>query len=118
MALTAKLWTLSGLSTELGKNIKTLGRALSMTKPDGKIVGRDAWYLQTTIRAIERHECRNGSGGNICAELESLAVEIDEGLSLMRKEPDAKKRMVLAVAGSMIFWHRRVMTMTLFVYKR
>jgi hypothetical protein len=104
MALTAKLWSLSALAMELGKNVRTLGRALAMTPPDGKIGRHDAWYLQTALRALERHEGPPSSGIDaICGELESLAVQIDAALADMRKEPDvAKRRKLLERHGPLV----------------
>jgi hypothetical protein len=53
MALTAKLWSLSGLSVELGVNVRTIGQALSNVPADGTIEGgHSGWYLLTALAAL------------------------------------------------------------------
>ena len=52
MALKAKLYTLSGLETELKRDRRTLGKLLSSVKPDGKCGGREAWFIKTALDAL------------------------------------------------------------------
>src|SRR4051812_12766604 len=54
MAMTQQLWSISGLATELGRDRRTLARALSLVVPDGQIAGQKAWYLTSALRALER----------------------------------------------------------------
>ena len=54
MPMTKQLWSLNGLATELGKDRRTLGNALSTVPPDGHIGGEKRWYLTTATRALDR----------------------------------------------------------------
>src|SRR5919199_3632639 len=55
MAMRAKVWTLSGLEVETGRDRRTIARALRGVPPDGKIEGRhDAWFLRTALAALDR----------------------------------------------------------------
>ena len=54
MAMTRQLWTINGLATELGKDRRTLGRALSDVPADGKAGGgHKAWFMETALRALD-----------------------------------------------------------------
>lgn len=52
MAMIAKPLTLSALAVELGKNIRTISRALKGVPPDGKSAGRDGWFTSTALKAL------------------------------------------------------------------
>ena len=53
MAMTRQLWTLNGLATELGKDRRTLGRALRGVPADGTTKGgHQAWFMETALRAL------------------------------------------------------------------
>ena len=52
MALKAQLWTLNGLSVELKRNVRTLGRALTGVQPDGWVGKNPAWFMETAIEAL------------------------------------------------------------------
>src|SRR5689334_3277592 len=48
MAMTRQLWTLNGLATELGKDRRTLGRALRGAPADGTTAGGyQGWFMET-----------------------------------------------------------------------
>ena len=71
MAMTAKLWTVTGLASELGRDRRTISGALRDVPPDGKSGRFDAWYLTTAIRAL------SGSGDDrfdLTAERARLAA--------------------------------------------
>ena len=54
MAMTRQLWTLNGLATELGKDRRTLGRALSHVPADGSTQdGHKGWFMETALRALD-----------------------------------------------------------------
>ncbi len=53
MAMTAKLWTISGLAAELNKDRRTITRALRDVPHDGKEGRYEAWHMTTVLAAME-----------------------------------------------------------------
>ena len=99
MAMKAKLWTLNGLAVELGRDVRTLGKALSGVQPDGMVGKNPGYHIETALSALRRRgAARSGQPGDraeaeaIFIELEELAVAIDDGFKRLRAEPDIKKR--------------------------
>lgn len=60
MALVKQLWSLNALETEIGRDRRTIGKALKGVPVDGKIGGRDAWHLTTVLAALDRHDYPHG----------------------------------------------------------
>jgi hypothetical protein len=54
MAMTKQLWSISALATELGRDRRTVAKALSTVACDGKIGGQKAWFLNTALLALDR----------------------------------------------------------------
>lgn len=52
MAMTAKLWSVNAAASELGRDRRTVAKALDGVKADGRIGDRPAWLLQTIINAL------------------------------------------------------------------
>jgi hypothetical protein len=53
MAMTRQLWSINGLATELGKDRRTLGRALRHVPADGTTQsGYNGWFMETALRAL------------------------------------------------------------------
>lgn len=52
MAMTATLYSISGLAVELGRDRRTVAAALSSVRPDGRKAQHPAWYLQTALDAL------------------------------------------------------------------
>ena len=53
MAMTRQLWTLNGLAVELGKDRRTLGRALRGVPTDGATRGGyKGWFMETALHAV------------------------------------------------------------------
>jgi hypothetical protein len=52
MAMTKALWSLNGLATELGKDRRTVAKALSNVPPDGYDGSEKRWHLTTALRAL------------------------------------------------------------------
>ena len=52
MAMTAKLWTISGLAAELNKDRRTITRALRDVPHDGKEGRYKAWHMTTVLAAM------------------------------------------------------------------
>ena len=55
---TKKLWSLNGIALEVGRNFRTISRAMENAKPDGKEAGRPRWHLSTAIKALSEYEHR------------------------------------------------------------
>ena len=53
MAMTAKLWTISGLAAELDRDRRTITRALRDVPHDGKSGRWDAWHMTTILDALD-----------------------------------------------------------------
>lgn len=53
MAMKATLYSINGLAAELKRDRRTIARALSDVSPDGKLNGRDAWYIVTAQNALD-----------------------------------------------------------------
>src|SRR4051794_22604058 len=52
MSMTPKLWTVNGLSTELGLDRRSLASRLATTPGDSQVQGRPAWLLKTALAAL------------------------------------------------------------------
>ena len=52
MAMTRQLWSINALATELGRDRRTISRALDAVPPDGTISGHKAWYMATALKAL------------------------------------------------------------------
>jgi hypothetical protein len=104
MAMTAKLFSISALATELDRDRRTIGKALARTPPDGTTASGDpAWHLTTALTALGRSEGRRGGhGGDDDAdirELEFVARKLHDFFERLRAEPDIEKRRALVEAG-------------------
>jgi hypothetical protein len=75
MAMIARLLTLNGLSVETGVDRRMVATRLRGTKPDGRISGRDAWYLRTFIDCGGLGERSNESCGESRHPLLETAIE-------------------------------------------
>ena len=66
MAMMPQLFTLNGLSAELGRDFRLIARRLRGVPPDGKVGKRPAWFLRTAIAAMQAHdeEKRGARRGN------------------------------------------------------
>ena len=51
--MTKKLWSINGMATELGRDRRTIAKALRGTPRDGTTPsGNDGWFLQTALRRL------------------------------------------------------------------
>jgi hypothetical protein len=104
MAMTAKLFSISGLAIELDRDRRTIGKALARVPPDGKTAdGGAAWHLTTALAALDRNEGRRrsdsgGDDGDI-REVEFAARKLHELFERLRAEPDVGKRRAMVEAG-------------------
>jgi hypothetical protein len=58
MAMTAKLWSINALATELGMDRRTVAKKLSGVRPSGTLNGSPAWHLTVALEAIQRRRRR------------------------------------------------------------
>jgi len=102
--MTAKLFSISALATELDRDRRTIGKALARVSPDGKTASGDAaWHLTTALAALDRNEGRRGGhGGDDGAdihEVEFVARKLHDFFAKLRAEPDIEKRRKMVEAG-------------------
>jgi hypothetical protein len=110
MSMTAKLFSISGLSIELGRDRRTIGKALARVAPDGQLAdGTDAWYLRSALTALEqrsdgRRERGNGyTDDSALNALEDAAQAVEDFFCALRAEPDiGKRRKLLERDGKVI----------------
>jgi hypothetical protein len=103
MAMTAKLFSISALSTELARDRRTIGKALARVPPDGKTANGDAaWHLTTALAALDRNEGRRGRNDGDDAdirEVEFVERKLHDFFARLRAEPDIGKRRAMVDAG-------------------
>jgi hypothetical protein len=113
MAILPQLWTQNALAIELGRDIRTVARALKHIPPDGKIGKRDGWRMTSAVVALARHEAAsdqlarrrsNGDGSNDSLDqLVGTAERVEEMLVRLRREPDLeRRRKILQEHGSKV----------------
>lgn len=75
MAMTARIWTINGLASELDRDRRTIGAALRDVNHDGKTDrGHKGWYMETALKAL-------GAGGRGGSSEDGL----DKNAELARK---------------------------------
>jgi hypothetical protein len=113
MAMKARLWSLSGLATELQRNVRTVARALQGVAPDGRIGKHAGWRLTTALRALAAYERqsdqlsqRSYQGGKngahllssprvlmrVIDQIETTISTLAAAMQRTRAEPDIIKR--------------------------
>ncbi len=108
MAMRARLWTLSGLATELGCNIRTISAALNDVPADGRVNLRgkayDGWKIETARKALAARSAevaRKRNGGcsapdrealRMAGEIETRLADVEALLERLDAEPDVAKR--------------------------
>ena len=99
MAMRPKLWSLSGLAVELGRNVRTVSAALANVPADGDLTVKgkryDGWTIETALRALGPRTGDARAAAN-CDELKQIAAELEDGFERLRKEPDIERRRKLA----------------------
>jgi hypothetical protein len=124
-----KLYSLNALALECGRNFRTLSKALSNVKPDGKdSSGKPRWYISTTVAALAEHERRTGrvparaaperfdpAVEAQIAAIEISGAEVDALLKRLRAEPSVERRrtMVENGAGRCVGAHERALAATI-----
>src|SRR4051794_34995978 len=80
MAMRPKLWTISGLATELGADRRTVAAKLAEVPPDSTVQGYPAWRMRTAVAAIAS---AGGGGSDLSAARAKLAAT-QEDLTRLR----------------------------------
>jgi hypothetical protein len=81
MAMTPTLYTISALSTELGRDRRTIAEALRHDRPDGKLGTYDAWYLTTALKALSNKQLRGVQATARSAFVEIMLHRLDMKVS-------------------------------------
>jgi hypothetical protein len=122
-----KLWSLSGLSGETGRNFRTVAKALEFVKPDGRnAAGKPLWRMATCIGALDAHTRRTGKvptravperydaklEGQI-AEIEHSGKALDEFLVRLRGAATVEdRRRLVEREGKCVGAHERALQAT------
>jgi hypothetical protein len=113
MALTKKLWSLSGLAVELDVNVRTIAAALSNVPSDGTIEGgHQGGFLLTALEAlgyrlnVRGHKLNgraNGqaAGDSYIASRTTLATERAKLLRLQRREVEGELAPIAVLADAL-----------------
>jgi hypothetical protein len=123
-----KLWSINELAIELGRNARTVRRALQRAKPDGKLQGRPAWYLDSAVAALDYHGRVTGRppARHVAAErfdptleaqihaIEATGADVDALLVQLRGEKSVERRRALIEggAGRVVGKHERALQAT------
>ncbi len=95
MAMTRRLWSLNALANELGRDRRTVARALDQVPADGLIAKHKAWYLDTALAALQAyHHLKSpvvssvpGTAEHFLSRLESWReLYAGEGFTMSLKE--------------------------------
>ena len=99
MGMTPALYSINGIACELGRDRRTVARALRDIGPDGEVSGRKAWRLTTALRALDRVErMRSSNGGSAYDDdsdlhaLEIAGQRVQQVLDQLAALPDVKAR--------------------------
>lgn len=88
MAMTAELWTMSGLAVELGHDQRTIAQALATVPPDGEKTWRGkaskAWYMRTAVNAM--YTRGSGESTEIKSQQARKAKEEADKLEMQNKQ--------------------------------
>ncbi len=99
MAMRPALYSINGLSVELGRNARAISKALADVPPDGRtgLKKVPAWRLATALKALSRHERsgRSNAGAEFdraAAEVENVVAELNDALKMLVAVPDVQQR--------------------------
>jgi hypothetical protein len=125
MAKNKKLLFLNLYSRECGR--QNLSRALSHVKPDGKVASRPAWFMSTSLNALDRHVALTGRLPTKAArerydpvlerqilEVMTTGGELHAFLSSLRDAPTVEDRRRLVEKHGKVFGrHERALVTTI-----
>jgi len=101
MSMTARLHSVNGLAIEIGRDRRTVAKALVGRVPDGQVNGRPGWLIRTALDALEQHDRprrveRSGDevplGEEQLRKIETAAKLLESLLGRLSLEPDLELR--------------------------
>jgi hypothetical protein len=102
-AMGRKLFSVNALADELGRDRRTIDRALTGVLPDGVARGHPAWFLSTALRYVEpRLPGQQGVEDQrvrAADRIEALAREVDVALRELAAEPSVARRRKMVEGG-------------------
>jgi hypothetical protein len=102
MAMQPRLWTISGVATELGWDRRTTAERCVAVQPAGRVRGHLAWY----IRDVVADRPVPGAATATMAELRARKAAMD--LELKQYELAEKQRTMVRIDDVMPFYERRL----------
>lgn len=120
-----KTYSLNALATETARNFRTLSKALSDVRPDGKAAdGKPRWYLATAVAALAEHERRTGRVPSRqvperydpmleaqIREIEESGRDVDAFLAKLRAAATVElRREIVQTKGRVVGKHERALT--------
>lgn len=105
MAMTAQLYSVSALAVELGRDRRTIAKALRHIQPDGLTPADErGWYLATALRALDASSGRRNAEGSVddrlLETLEEAAERTQNLLDRLRAEADVARRREIVKGGA------------------
>ena len=107
MGILPQLFTLSGLSTELGHDRRYIARRLAGVPADGRLGRSPAWFLRNAIAALQAHKRRSNCSDDGAPQppfgidtrdhVDGLAAVV--AVLALREISDVVARLVAAVSG-------------------
>jgi hypothetical protein len=111
-----KLWSLSAIAAETSRNFRTVARALTGVKADGRSRdGKPRWHLSTAIAALDVHTTRTGRVPTravperydpiLEAQIRSIEVtgaEVDKFLAELRAAPVERRQELIETGGKCV----------------
>jgi hypothetical protein len=100
-----ELLSINALAAQLGRDRRTLSKALKLYPADGETPnGDNLWYRSTAERALDNAAEAAFSGGSdsaVLAAVENTASDLINALARMEREPDVMKRRQMVFDGAM-----------------
>jgi hypothetical protein len=100
-----KIFSINAAADLLGKDRRTLDRALVGIPPDGYQGKLPRWRLATIVQALEQHQgTSSGNGTNtLLDEIEHLGEELEQGFTRAEAEPDlVRRREIMREVGPLV----------------
>jgi len=105
MSMMPRLHSLNGLAVEVGRDKRTIAKALAGRTPDGKVGENAAWFIRTAVDALQEHDRirhargRQGqvpSSETLLRKIEATAEALQALLDQLSCEADIERRRAIA----------------------